>query len=94
MEIGGGNGKLIGAVVGPVELWNPRTPSTMLCLMEPAGRSASGSRCRRWSTTPGHVQGGAQRGHCQPGACSSDVLLGLWNPQERVQGIATHLVQN
>jgi len=51
MEIGGGNRKLTRAVVGTVELWNPHTPSTMLCLMEPAGRSASGSRCRRWSAT-------------------------------------------
>ena len=53
-----------------------------------------GGRRLRPALVPGRVQGGAQRGHRQPGACSSDVLLGLWNPQERVQGIATHLVQN
>ena len=56
--------------------------------------AVGGGQRLRPALVPGCVQGGAQRGHCQPGACSSDVLLGLWNPQERVQGIATHLVQN
>jgi len=56
--------------------------------------AVGGGRRLRPALVPGHVQGGAQRGHRQPGACSSDVLLGLWNPQEQVLGIATHLVQN
>jgi hypothetical protein len=38
---------------------------------------------------PGRVKGGSERGHRQPGACSSDALLRLRNPQERVQGIST-----
>ena len=55
--------------------------------------AVGGGRRLRPALVPGRVQG-AQRGHRQPGACSSDVLLGLWNPQEQVQGITTHLVQN
>jgi len=56
--------------------------------------AVGGGRRLRPALVPGRVQGGTQRGDRLPGACSSDVLLGLWNPQERVQGIATHLVQN
>ena len=56
--------------------------------------AVGGGRRLRLALVPGRVQGGTQRGHRQPSACSSDVLLGLWNPQEQVQGIATHLVQN